>query len=242
MMFLRLALAFSATVVVTRGSNALINTLPDDAFSASSEYGTSCVAIRAKFSRSGWCADGQRIGDWVEVDLGDVYLVDAVSTKASNWDEWVTSYQLSYAVNENAFTTYPVDLIGNTDASTESVSNLTSPFIARYLRFEVLAFDDWPSMKVEAYGSTTAPTTAPAPTTTTEPPTREPTKEPTSEMESPRASTTEPPTREPTREPTKEPTSEATQAGPATSTLEPGTAAGVPTAAPTKETTSATHE
>ena len=145
-------------------SEALVEALPNSAFSASSEWRSQCQARRAKLSRSGWCAENDAVGEWLQIDLGGEYVIDTVSTTASNRGEWVSSYRLSRSLDSSQFVVVSI-FDGNSDSDTEVEHALPDPITARYLRFEPLEWSTWPSMKVEAYGFLAGDTVTPSPTT-----------------------------------------------------------------------------
>ena len=64
----------------------------------------------------GWCASSPSQTDWLQVDLGKLFLVCAVATQGdSRFDgshEWVTDFKLTYSHNGNTWKTYK-DANGN---------------------------------------------------------------------------------------------------------------------------------
>eukprot|EP01084_Bolivina_argentea_P126049 223250_1 len=157
----------------------LIESLPSTAFNASSEW-NGCPANSCHFSDTscGWAAATENGGDWLEIDLGDQYVINIVGTKGSpviNTDEWTKTYELRYAKSDKQFIIYGT-LMGNNDADTERQNTLlpSQTIIAQYVTFYPLTWNVWPTMRVEIYGwktvtqnPTSLPTLSPsiAPTT-----------------------------------------------------------------------------
>ena len=147
-----------------RGGEWLIDTRPDNSFTASSftaepeEFDDIVYwPYEAKYSGYGWCPWSGDTDKWVQVDLGSEYFITRsytsflcsrqltwrhfthrVSTKGSGmwYSDWVTEYRLMYSLTPNAndFISYGV-LTGNADKSSSKVHILSSELYARYLRF-----------------------------------------------------------------------------------------------------------
>ena len=107
----------------------------------------------------GWCAASlDDPSSYLEVDLGELYIIYSVSTWGIQdygyGDEWVISYDLLYSTNGNTFISYINNpLQGNTDSSNEQ-KNVLNPFIVtRFLRFSPIEFNNWKSLRVDASGS-----------------------------------------------------------------------------------------
>ncbi|KAJ7390431.1 hypothetical protein OS493_025130 [Desmophyllum pertusum] len=79
--------------------------IPDSQITASSEYGPAYAATNARLGHvagngktGSWTAKTQNIGQWIEVDLGDITKVTKIGTQGrqeAGW--WVTEYKMSYS-------------------------------------------------------------------------------------------------------------------------------------------------
>eukprot|EP01084_Bolivina_argentea_P093849 168721_1 len=135
---------------------ALVEPLPDDAFSASSEWGTSnCRARQSKFSDEAWCPSAATGRKWLQVNLGDEYVIESVSTKGSKSTSqslWTTTYTIDYKRSIGQWVDYPNVLQGNTDRNTAVNNPLSGYIIAQYIRFYPETWNEWPAMRTEIYG------------------------------------------------------------------------------------------
>ena len=88
--------------------------IPDFAVTASSMYS---VKHAPKYARlyslhkggyfSTWSPLRNRVGEWIQVDLGTVVMVTKIATQGrTRWPEWVTAYTLKYSVNGTKFEAY----------------------------------------------------------------------------------------------------------------------------------------
>ena len=81
---------------------------------ASSYYSSSYKPAygRLNFNRAdGWCARTPgKSGEWLQVDLGKVFLVCGVATQGDSSydpsDEWVTDFKLAYSHDGKTWSTY----------------------------------------------------------------------------------------------------------------------------------------
>ena len=115
--------------------------------------------------------------EYLQIDFLTTVQIAAIGTKGGvDYEEWVTSYKLSYSDDSVSWTWYNNEeiLTGNEDTSTEKVNKLISPIIAQYIRIYPMTATYWVGMRLEAYGTydlnATLPpdyfdTTTPTPTT-----------------------------------------------------------------------------
>ncbi|XP_048579427.1 receptor-type tyrosine-protein phosphatase S isoform X3 [Nematostella vectensis] len=137
--------------------------IPDNRFSASSEYSPNYGARYARLNGSpGWCRKGRDTSGYLQIDLNSVFVVCAVATQGNGLGgkyEWVTSYKVGFSMENKAWSTYQesagVDkvFIGNTDGTTVVKNTLAVPTMARFIRFVPLTSQRDPTMRVEAYGT-----------------------------------------------------------------------------------------
>ena len=85
--------------------------ISDNQLTASSRYGTGYQAAYGRLNGNrgdGWCAkEARRTDDWLQVDLGKVIQVCAVSTQGDrNRNEWTIDFKLSYSFDGNTWMTY----------------------------------------------------------------------------------------------------------------------------------------
>eukprot|EP01083_Nonionella_stella_P217485 780785_1 len=144
---------------------ALIDSLPDSAFSASSTLSINngnkkeCFVDDARFSsNSAWCPNTtDSNSEYLSIDLGICNIIHAVATKGREngvVDEFVASYRLEYSLDDIVFSSFNSGnpIAGNTDISTENAAITNTSFMARYMRFIPLTWTGYPSMRVEIYG------------------------------------------------------------------------------------------
>eukprot|EP01084_Bolivina_argentea_P139798 245892_1 len=160
----------------TDGIALLIPSLPNTVFSASSNWDNTCEASDCRFSGTGWCSKTTNNGEWLQVDLGDEYVIESVSTKGfKDSGEWTETYTIDYKRSIEQWVDYPDVLSGNTDENTEVNNPLSGYIVAQYIRFYPETSNNYPDMRIEIYGYlyTESPTNAP-----TIPPTNNPTLAP----------------------------------------------------------------
>eukprot|EP01083_Nonionella_stella_P089989 251370_1 len=138
----------------------LIESLPYDAFDASSSWGGDIIPYNARrTSEHAWHPLETYNPDYLQVDLGEQHPIESVSVfpRATGALQYVTTYTLSYSIDGQIFEDYPTTLNGpigitGDDAVDEANSVLDSPIvIARYLRFTPLTYVWHKAMRVEAY-------------------------------------------------------------------------------------------
>ncbi|KXJ06691.1 Lactadherin [Exaiptasia diaphana] len=142
--------------------------IPNSSISASSSHGNCCEPWQARLrnspSRMGsvgsWVAKNTVAGEYLQVDLGNIYRVTKVATQGSVvvwFPQWITSYSLSYAFNNGTFTDYKVGgslkvFPGNTDRDTIVTNVLPGSVRCRYIRIVAVTYSDFPAMRAEIYG------------------------------------------------------------------------------------------
>eukprot|EP01084_Bolivina_argentea_P084655 153053_1 len=165
---LTLFMALFATQLLTNIEGAqLVKNLVDSKFGASSEYDTNCEARDAKLASSNsWCAIDENGGDWLQVDLGQDYVLESVTTKGrdSGDNEWTTRYTLKYKQAGGSWKDYATNINANSDKTSSKVVPISGYKIARYVRFYPTVWNNWPSMRVEVNGH--LPTDSPTPSPT----------------------------------------------------------------------------
>jgi F5/8 type C domain/von Willebrand factor type A domain len=148
-----------------RDTEPLVDSLPDEAFTASSWWSNDPghVPQNAQFSDtdtfSNWSAGTTSVGEWLQIDLSGEKLIFTVATKGrvQNYQQWVTSYKLAYSLDGSTWLDYKVGdaevvFTGNIDMQTEVRNDLKVPVTARYVRFYPLTWELYPTMRVEIYG------------------------------------------------------------------------------------------
>ncbi|XP_020893680.1 lactadherin-like [Exaiptasia diaphana] len=139
-------------------------TIPNNSISASS-FGPGREPWRGRLrmtqgsGHSGsWEPKKRKVGEYLQVDFGKICRVTKVATQGRpNHYHRITSYSLSYALNEGTFTDYKVGgtlkvFSGNTDRDTIVTNVLPVPIRCRYIRFVVVTFFAHPAMRAEVYG------------------------------------------------------------------------------------------
>eukprot|EP01084_Bolivina_argentea_P271054 461081_1 len=104
-----------------------------------------CIDTPTFDLQNGWCAvNGGYANDYVQVDLGELYDIHEVGTRARglytdgrDFEQWVKKYTLKYSAtsaDDSAFINYG-ELEGNIDNTNEARRELSPVITARYLRF-----------------------------------------------------------------------------------------------------------
>ncbi|KXJ16084.1 hemicentin-2 [Exaiptasia diaphana] len=136
--------------------------------SASTSFYASVDYLTPKYGRLGsrraWCAKSKRSDDWLQVDMGNVYLICGVATQGKTYrvSEWTTNYTLSVSRDGVTWQPYQENGVtkfwkGNDDGSSIVRRNLTSPVWTRYVRFYVNDFQVFPCLRVEIFVEFTSP-------------------------------------------------------------------------------------
>ncbi|XP_035669067.1 uncharacterized protein LOC118411132 [Branchiostoma floridae] len=143
--------------------------IPDSAITASSvwqRWGNTEVhdpwfaRLHSSAGWGGWAAHDNIVGQWLQVDLGEMKQVKGVITQGrfSGDAQWVTSYKLLFSADGTSWTAYAnsdgTDKIfpGNTDMNTPVTNLLDDPVETRYVRFVVVTFQGHILMRVEILG------------------------------------------------------------------------------------------
>ncbi|XP_078660161.1 uncharacterized protein LOC144904888 [Branchiostoma floridae x Branchiostoma belcheri] len=142
--------------------------IPDDSL-ATSNYGN--PNAYPKYGRlkeirawGAWTPGFHNIGQWLQVDLGQIRHVTGTSTQGGRYpifEPWVKSYKLEYSGDGTSWTTYAGNdgsdqvFTGNTDRKTPVTNLLDNPVDARYVRFYPQTWNNWIAMRVEILGCST---------------------------------------------------------------------------------------
>ncbi|KAI8490945.1 hypothetical protein Bbelb_313640 [Branchiostoma belcheri] len=126
----------------------------------SSDYHPHFGRLYGVRGEGGWAARTSVIGEWLQVDLGEMKRVTGVITQGRqrDYEQWVTSYKLRYSADGTDWTTYPgsdgSDMVftGNTDTNTPVRHLLDDPVEARYVRFVVQSWHSHITMRAEVLG------------------------------------------------------------------------------------------
>ena len=100
-------------------------------------------------SAQAWTARVNNANQWMQIDLGNLTNVTGVVTQGrANSNQWVTNYRVSTSTNGEKWV--PMNsgqqYAGNTDRSTKVMHKFA--FVsARYVRFDVLAWNGYISMR-----------------------------------------------------------------------------------------------
>ncbi|CAH3172036.1 unnamed protein product [Porites lobata] len=141
--------------------------IPDNAITASSQWDGNHGPDRARLNianvgakRGAWSAKYNDKGQFIQVDLGKVVKITKVMTQGrSDYNQWVTSYWLSYSINNGYYQTYgenkPIIFTGNNDRNTVKVNVLDVPIYTRYIRLHPESFHGHISLRLELYGCKT---------------------------------------------------------------------------------------
>ncbi|XP_078603618.1 uncharacterized protein LOC144877552 isoform X3 [Branchiostoma floridae x Branchiostoma japonicum] len=138
------------------------------------DYGAPWYA-RLNGDGSPWGPAEAEVGEWLQVDLGEMKNVKGTITQGNpHYGSYVTSYKLQYSTDETTWTTYADTdgsekvFPGNTDDNTPVTNLLDNPIGTRYVRFLPQTWNKYPDLGVEILGCAAGDTVATtlAPTTT----------------------------------------------------------------------------
>jgi hypothetical protein len=84
--------------------------IPDNRFTATSHYDAGYAPKNARLNGAarGWGPKTKTDAiDYLQIDLGEVYVICAVATQGcSSCSEWTTQYKISTSIDNNTWTTY----------------------------------------------------------------------------------------------------------------------------------------
>ncbi|XP_022785987.1 uncharacterized protein LOC111326286 [Stylophora pistillata] len=110
-------------------------------------------------SRRSWCAAVVDDMQYLQIDLGPkLRLITAVASQGShNYDEWVTSYKLSYSTDGGKWKFFgkgniPEIFDANKNRGTGVKHQINPPIVAAALRFYPVTWEGDMCMRVEAFG------------------------------------------------------------------------------------------
>ena len=136
---------------------------PDSALTFTTTYGHPIGRMRLH-SLGGWAAENGNIGvgEWVQADLGTVFLVSAISTQGYSGTGWsrVSHYKISVSVDGSLFTLISdgnddeVVLEGNLTDENELVvrNELPSTVEARVVRLIIVDYNIHASLRWDIEG------------------------------------------------------------------------------------------
>jgi lactadherin len=128
-----------------------------------SNAGSSCHAEDGYIVTSkAWCAKYDNGNQWLQFDVGPATLVTGLVTKGrgdGGKKHWVTRFRLSYSNDSNVWYFYKEashldikEFGANSDRDDERIHYLTTPFIARFIRFHPLEWHRHVSMRAGLLG------------------------------------------------------------------------------------------
>ena len=137
-------------------------TILDSQITASSMWSANHSPARARLhtvrvgrDRGAWSAKTNDLGQWIQVDLGQVTKVTRIATQGrEDMHQWVSSYSLQFSLDGGYFESYEDGRVlkGNNDRNV-IVGNILDPaIIARYIRIRPRSWYGHISMRFEVYG------------------------------------------------------------------------------------------
>ncbi|XP_066270910.1 uncharacterized protein [Branchiostoma lanceolatum] len=132
--------------------------IPDDSITASASKSFTNRApfhgrLNAPFNRFWVPKPNKRIGEWLQVDVGEIKRVMGTILQGSGrtWGAWVRSYKLQFSEDGICWTTYGSEKVfpGNTNADSPVTNLLDYAVDARYVRFVVQSWNYYIAMRVE---------------------------------------------------------------------------------------------
>ncbi|XP_070552324.1 lactadherin-like isoform X2 [Ptychodera flava] len=141
--------------------------IPNSQMTASSEYNDKHRAYQGRLNfvgsgvSSAWCVGFNRVGEWLQIDLGRSRKVTKVATQGrgdSAYPMWVKSYKLGYSEDGHDWK-FVADSLGNDKlfAGNHDINTVVyhdfreNSFTARYVRFYPMSWKRRMAMRVEVY-------------------------------------------------------------------------------------------
>ncbi|XP_070552931.1 lactadherin-like [Ptychodera flava] len=145
--------------------------IPDSRMTASSEWNEKHRAYQGRLNAdlnydqtrysSSWNARTNRVGEWLQIDLGHCRKVTKVATQGRGdtaYLQWVTSYKVGYSEDGHDWK-FVADSLGNDKMFPGNIDMNTivyndfreNAFTARYVRFYPMSWKLHISMRVEVY-------------------------------------------------------------------------------------------
>ena len=115
-------------------------------------------------SSAGWCASGNVIGQWIQLDNGKVGSISGVITQGrKNSTQWVQSFKVKYKDESGSWwdidgKTFP----GNRDRDSKVTTTFSKPVRARYIRIYPQAWQNHISMRADIIAGDTNTDKTPA--------------------------------------------------------------------------------
>ncbi|XP_068684537.1 lactadherin-like [Montipora foliosa] len=133
--------------------------IQDSAVTASSTWDSRLQPWQARINNElCWSAGTSVIGEWLQVDLGKDTAVTKVATQGrSTGGQWVKSYKILFSLDEANWNEYQIGGVvkvfrANSDVRSIVSHKLVPRITSRYIRFSVLSWRSYISMRVELYG------------------------------------------------------------------------------------------
>lgn len=138
----------------------LLVDLPDENFSASSQWDGGLTPVKVKInSNSSWCAGSNDTNQWIQVDLGRLASIYKIGLKGRNGvDQWVEKYYIQYGQDASKlkFITggdgKPLTFNGSSDGNSEKIIELKNVINAKYVRVLPVSWNNHISVRMEIYG------------------------------------------------------------------------------------------
>ncbi|XP_033111312.1 neuropilin-1-like [Anneissia japonica] len=113
-----------------------------------------------------WSAKSNNLGQWIQVDLGDIMTVSGLITQGRiAYSQWVTAYIVEYSLDGSQWkfvsqNDYEKEFKGNFDADTAVTRLFPVPVFAKYIRIHPIAWVRHISMRFEILGCSANRSTA----------------------------------------------------------------------------------
>lgn len=115
-------------------------------------------------SPAGWCASGNSVGQWIQLDNGKIGSISGVITQGrGDYDQWVKTFKVKYKDESGSWwdidgKTFP----GNSDRSTKVTTTFSKPVRARYIRIYPQTWHGHISMRADMIAGDTNTDKTPA--------------------------------------------------------------------------------
>ncbi|XP_015755647.1 PREDICTED: receptor-type tyrosine-protein phosphatase delta-like [Acropora digitifera] len=132
----------------------------DQRFSASSSLSSSPASNGRLNGASAWIpSSSNNINDYLQIDLGSVYVVCAVATQGNpNADDWTKTYKIETSLDNVNWQWYQENSItksftGNSQKNEIVKNDLYNPVAVKFIRFYPVTNHSRKALRVEVYGS-----------------------------------------------------------------------------------------
>ena len=102
---------------------------------------------------AGWTASRSDPEKYIQADFGSTYLLHSVTTQGrGDFNEWTTSYTVSYGDDGTAWTLLPATYTANTNRHTKVTNELPANTFGRFIRLHIVTYLSGPALRWDVIG------------------------------------------------------------------------------------------